>query len=67
MSDSIPAPEVRKILRCGKFELHILAYRKLSFQECQEVGKQWLKSSKRKSFPSAGVFTVLTTIGLPPE
>jgi hypothetical protein len=61
--DNIPAPNVLNILRVGNFQMRIIAYRTLSSAECQIVASQWLKSQKRRTFPTSGTVTVHSMIG----
>jgi len=58
-------PRVKTIFKIpnSSFELHILAFRKVSQNEASFVAKNWLRQSKLKSFPKIGKVTIVTIYG----
>lgn len=63
MNDSVPSPTVKNEVRQGGFTLNILAYRKLTREECMYVAAEWLRQNRKKSFPKTGSATAVTTFG----
>ena len=63
MSDHIPVPSVKNIVRVGDFTLYVYAFRPLTECELKCSASQWLKETKRRSFPKSGEASVFTIYG----
>lgn len=63
MSDHIPVPNVKNIVRAGDFTLYVYAFRPLTEYELKCSASQWLKETKRRSFPKSGEASVFTIYG----
>lgn len=63
MNDIIPTPKIKNELHVGGFALYVVAYRRLSETEMKRAASEWLRGSKRKTFPRSGSATMYSTIG----
>ena len=63
MPDHIPVANVKNIVRVGDFILYVYAFRRLTERELKRSAAQWLKESKRRSFPKSGEASMFTIFG----
>ena len=61
--DAIRRPNVETLVKIGKFELTVVAYRAITEAEAKMAARQYLANTKRRAFPKTGKGKLLTIIG----
>lgn len=61
--DNIRMPNVETLVKIGKFELTVVAYRAITRDEADMAARQYLAKIKRRSYPKTGKGKIVTIIG----
>lgn len=61
--DTIRKPNVETLVKIGKFELTVVAYRAITEAEAKMAARQYLANIKSRSYPKTGKGKIVTIIG----